>query len=461
MIELKNVTYAYEGDNNLKNISLSINDGECLLITGRSGCGKTTLSRVINGLIPHFYEGTLEGDVIIDEINTKDHTIGDIAAHVGSVFQDPRSQFFTTNTVSEVAFGCENKGYPYGVIADRVHRAFNQLEIGHLYDKDIFTLSSGEKQLIAIASVYAMGSKTIVFDEPSANLDHDHLEIFKSMLTTMKKEGYTLIIIEHRFHYLVDLLDRMILLENGSIKSEHLSKAITSSLIDSLGLRTLNPNIDIPDITKEQDLFSLKQVSFSYGNKKILDRYHLTGHKDEIIAITGGNGTGKTTLAKLICGLLQPSKGTIHLNGKRKIDRLKSSYFVMQDADYQLFTNSVYNELTLGNKHPDEEKIHQLLDALDLMEYIDQHPATLSGGQKQRLTIAVGILKQADVIIFDEPTSGLDGKSMRLVSQLIKKHAKDKVILIISHDDEFINLTCNRRIHLGSKNDELRKIKTS
>ena len=172
-ITLDKVTFQYAGKDSdaIHSVDLDIHEGEFVLLTGRSGCGKTTVARLINGLIPHFYEGELEGTARIGGTETREMGIGEIGRIVGSVFQDPRSQFFMTDTTSEVAFGCVNAGLPRNDVAQRVESAFRRMNIQRLRDRSVFELSSGEMQLVAIASCYAMGPSVYVFDEPSANLD--------------------------------------------------------------------------------------------------------------------------------------------------------------------------------------------------------------------------------------------------------------------------------------------------
>ena len=215
-VALDKVTFQYAGKDGdaIRSVDLDIHEGEFVLLTGRSGCGKTTVARLINGLIPHFYAGELEGAARVGGTDTRDLGIGDIGRLVGSVFQDPRSQFFMTDTTSEVAFGCVNAGLPRAEVLERVEDAFRRMGIQHLRGKSVFGLSSGEMQMVAIASCYAMGPSVYVFDEPSANLDMEAVEALRKALSELKREGKTVIVLEHRLFYLSSLIDRMVVIED-------------------------------------------------------------------------------------------------------------------------------------------------------------------------------------------------------------------------------------------------------
>lgn len=222
MIILKDLSFTYENsreDSQLRRIDLQVQKGEMILLAGKSGCGKTTLTRVLNGLCPQFYPGNLTGSYLLDGQDALKMPVHQLGTMVGSVFQDPRSQFFTTNTTDEIALGMENIPLERAVMHRRVQDVCAQMNIKRLLERRIFPLSSGEKQLVAIASVCAMEPKVIVLDEPSANLDSDATVRLGALLYRLKEAGHTIVLSEHRFHYVRDSFDRLIFMENGGISA--------------------------------------------------------------------------------------------------------------------------------------------------------------------------------------------------------------------------------------------------
>ena len=463
MIHIQNVSFTYEQADtpSLKNINLSVKTGECVLLCGKSGCGKTTLIRLLCGMLPDFYNGVFTGSVSVKGIDPVTAPMYEIAKTVGTVFQNPRTQFYTVNTTSEIAFGCENFGMEPKLIRDRVYETADALHINSLLDRNIFQLSGGEKQKIAFASIYAVNPDIYVLDEPSSNLDNHAINELRSMLQFLKAHGKTIVIAEHRIRYLKELADRAVYMKEGQIEKEYTMQELDSMSIAErmeTGIRPVSLG-GFSSIIKEQSESSgdiggkasiqMKDVCFSYAKYKgqssltIPDACFPAG---TVIAVTGNNGAGKSTLVSVVGGLLKNKKGTVKLNGNIQSakERLFVSYMVMQEVNHQLFTDSVKEEIVLGVKNPDEGALNAVLTKMDIERLKDRHPMTLSGGQKQRVAIAAAVFCKKKILIFDEPTSGLDFFHMMQTAELIKTlKADDTYIFVITHDYELIAAACD------------------
>lgn len=461
-VRLENVSFQYQSTNepNISNIDLFIQEGEFVVLTGESGCGKTTITRIINGLAEKFYEGKLKGKVTVLGRSISEYSLYEIGKSVGSIFQDPKSQFFASITEDEIAFGCENYGIAYEEMELRVSEAVEQINGNNLRGKEIYPMSSGEKQKIAVASVHAVNPKIYVFDEPSANLDMYSVEALKDLMKKLKKEGHTIIVAEHRLYYLMELADTFYYMKKGHIETVWTAGeliALTDSDRKKYGLRvadikTIQP--DSFDRIGKKEMLAVQNLTFAYKKDIIFRNISFRAFAGDLIAVVGHNGVGKTTLSHILCGIKKENDGKIFIEGMetgpRK--RKKSVYFVMQNTDCQIFGDSVLEELKLSGKSATDEQLGNLLNLYGLRELEEQHPATLSGGQKQRLTLAVSDRIDTPILILDEPTSGLDYHSMERISAHLKELAGEgKTIFVITHDYEFAAMTCSSVLFFESK----------
>ena len=440
VVEGKNISFEYRDSlEGIQNVNFVLQPGEVILVTGNSGSGKSTFLKCLNGLIPRVVEGKLQGEILLNHQNTKDMSMAEISRHISSVFQNPRSQFFTTNTTSELVFSMENYGLDKAVMEERIQKVCALLQIQYLLNRDIFQLSGGERQMVAIASAMMMGQQIILLDEPSANLDYHKTYVFRGLVEKLKQEGYTVLIADHRFYYLSGLINRVFLFDDGKMQIFDSEQAFKESSYDTRSFDLFAMNIPFQTACeKKEKVLSLVDISY----KDILQDITLDFFTNEVTAIIGTNGVGKTTLARILCKSISCTHGKI-------IGEMP--FYIMQDADYQLFGTSVQAELEIADHKIKQKDIQDVMDYFQLTKYADTHPFSLSGGQKQRIQVALGILSNRKVIIFDEPTSGLDLLSMRRVAREIQELKKKACVIVISHDYEFIRHISDRVLYLKNK----------
>ena len=454
LLKAKNLNFRYDEDNSsvLENIDLEIYEGELVVITGLSGCGKTTLTRILNGLISNHYNGILNGEVKLLDKNLMDYRKGELAKYIGNVFQNPSDQFFATIADEEVAFVGENLGMPLDKLKLKTKETFEKMGISDLMDRKLSELSGGQKQKVAIASTLLYDTKIIFFDEPSSNLDYHGILQFKDILSNLRKMGKTVIIVEHRLFFLNDLYDRLIYMKNGTIERIFSRGELTEDACKEYGLRAINykslkaENLVCP----QEQALEVSGLNIKIGNNELITNLYFSLNSGEIMAIIGQNGIGKTTLGKTLSGLIKNNGKTSY--GKNKKERLKNSYYMMQDVDYQIFFDTVENELLQKDRINDNgylDRLRKELKHIDLWENRYDHPQNLSGGQKQRLALLTACLSGRKLIILDEPTSGLDYKRMNDISQIIKRYSKTYPFAIITHDIELIFKVCNSVLMLG------------
>ena len=466
----------------LQDITLSMKEGECLLLTGESGSGKSSLIHAVNGLAYQYYNGKSRGKLLFQGEDLSSLPIYKIALRIATVFQNPKTHFFNINTTRELLFTMENMGLNRAEMDKRMEALLSIFPIEKLLGRNIFALSGGEKQILALASAYLSGCPFLVLDEPSSNLDEGSIAVLKTMLHTLKEKGMSILVAEHRLYYLMDFVDRVAFLEKGRL-SKLFSREDFLTLPEenskALGLRDRNkPSLSLPEWKNEGELRYDKEegfASFSFG---------------KIYGIVGENGIGKSTFLRKLSGLENERGSHFSLFGKEltKRQRLALSAMVMQDVNQQLFGDSVEEEMELGKtgkkrclalpamktietaeetttQEQNKEKRHnttkeELLNALGLSELKDRHPMSLSGGQKQRLAIAATLYQEAKLFFFDEPTSGMDQKNMLRIARLLKSAIReDRIFFIVSHDYAFLQEVADEVVEISLLNPSLQRVK--
>ena len=459
MIQIDHVTFSYGGENEsaggIQDINLNIEDGQFVVLCGESGCGKTTITRLINGLIPHYYEGKMNGEVWVNGAKVSEQPLYDTAKTVGSVFQNPRSQFFNVDTTSEITFGCENLGQPEQSIRNRLEKTVQDFRLEKLMGRNNIHLSGGEKQKIACAGVSIMEPNVLVMDEPSSNLDASSILALRATLAFWKSQGKTIIISEHRLYYLRGLADRFIYITAGEVEKDYSAaefERLTEQQRTDLGLRAFILENLLPPETVQQTGKQMELCNFNFAYKNEPKTLHIREDKipaNRIVGIIGNNGAGKSTFSRCFCGL-EKRCGKVIWNGKtyHPKDRLNTCYMVMQDVNHQLFTETVLDEILISMEEENQEQAEEILSKLDLTDFKDRHPMSLSGGQKQRVAIASAIASKRSILFFDEPTSGLDYKHMKEVANILRQVRDAGITLyVITHDLELILDCCTDIVH--------------
>lgn len=453
MLSLQNLVLEFDGESILENINLNFKPGEVTVITGHSGTGKSSLLKVINGIIPEYDCGDVKGDILYNDKSLLEMSILERSKFISTVFQNPKTQFYCIDSTDELAFQLENRCIERNLILDKIHYYSDVLDSKDLLDKNIFELSGGEKQLIAITASAISENEIILLDEPSSSLDYESIENLKRAIIELKKRNKIIIIVEHRLFYLKDIVDKLCVIENKTFKEymkEYFSDDFFERVSEKYNLRNFNEISKCDFLNRQYEKVDMlgKNTLSNFDNKSITClHFKKTYDKNTIFDfsisfntgmnfIIGQNGVGKSTFINLLMGIIK-GKGEVFYKGEKLKKRYENIFAVMQDVNYQLFTESVWQELGTVTKQDDLK--NEALRKVHLFNKKEMHPSSLSGGEKQRLLLAMSMVSQKPIIIFDEPTSGLCKMQMDILIEFLNQMvAQGKTIIIITHDFEFI-----------------------
>jgi energy-coupling factor transport system ATP-binding protein len=451
MIEMDPFSFTYGGSTLpvLKDVNFKVKEGEFVIVVGLSGSGKSTLCRALNGLIPHFYGGSVTGTVIVDGQETRTSSTAKLANTIGMVFQDPENQLVMTNVENEMAFGMENLALAKREMTERVNYYSRYFDIERFFKRFIPELSSGEKQKVALASVLAMRPKYIILDEPTSQLDEETAALFLDFLHKLNREqGVAIILIEHRLERCLRFARRIVLMEEGCIAADG-SPGEVLPILKRKGLIA-----DFIRNVKENGhsdiILSARNLHFAYGQTPILQSLDLDVMGNEVVAITGANGCGKSTLLKHLNGLLRPKQGSVELFGKNIVKSTTASMakeigYLGQNPNNYLFEETLQKELefTLKNLkiHKDQwvERMDWVLGVLDLERFRHSFPRDLSCGERERAALASILVGKPKILILDEPTRGMDyWNKMKLAAILESLKGQGMTTILVTHDYRFV-----------------------
>ena len=505
MISFKNFSFKYNNvvDKTLKNIDLTINKGEKVLIVGPSGSGKSTLSHCINGLIPFSYNGEIEGELIIDNIKPYEESLSDVSKKVGTILQDQDSQFIGLSVGEDVAFNFENNAMPLKEMKVKVIDALELVNMVDFIDHSPYELSGGQKQRVSLAGVLGSDAEVLLFDEPLANLDPaSGKEIMQLINDIHEKTNKTIIIVEHRIEDVLEQpFDKVIVVNKGKVQGFGTpDEILKSDLLKNNGLREplyleamklagcdISGSENLKDLTnideknkevlknwfnnetsnkdsiiKEEKILEVKNLAFSHdGIKNTINDVSFHLNKGEILAVLGNNGAGKSTLCRLITGILKPQKGSIFLNNQCidswSIKQKGSAIgYVMQNPNQMISQHMIKDEIALGlkcrnySKEEIDKKVEEVLKICGLYPYRNWPVSALSYGQKKRVTIASILAINPQVIILDEPTAGQDYKHYTEFMEFIKELSAQGIsIILITHDMQLTLEYCHRAVVLS------------
>lgn len=458
MIKVTDFSFRYHGKNRsaLEHISLTIPKGEMLVIAGPSGCGKSTLALALSGFLFQQDYGEYLGSLNYYDEDISKIPLFDMADNISLVQQNPEDQFCTLTVMDELAFGLENRCMEENEIVERIHWAMGVVQASDLLDRDLATLSGGEKQKIVIASMLAGRPEVLILDEPTSNLDpQSTANLFEVVNNLRQVSGLSIIIIEHKLKQLIPYSPRMIRMDQGKVIENTYLTPSTAEITPPI-----KQPIEGLQQSNLEEVVNLKGVTVSYDQRSVLQDINLSISTGEFISLMGANGSGKTTFLLCLTGLLPIEQGSITLLGmdikdSSVQDNARSLGFVFQNPDHQLFTDSVWKEAILAPENfkiPSsqfETETMQLLKDFELKSHLDIHPNKLSFGEKRRLNLTSILSYRPKVILLDEILIGQDVANAVILLDILKQFSLNGgVVILANHQPELVNRYATRTIFL-------------
>ena len=498
-ITLDGVGFAFPGlQPLLRDVNLKVGEGEVVALVGPTGCGKSTLLHICAGVIPHFITGELTGEVHIFGTNTKETSLARIAADIGTVTQDPENQLFNLIVADEIAWGMENRGFERAEIRRGLDGALDFFRIPHLRDRITYDLSGGEKQRVVLSANYAPAPRLFILDDPTSQLDPIGAQQVLTGIQALAESGHTILVVESKLEEIWSLVDRVLLLHNGTIELDapraeldrHLDAFIEANVplpqLVELGARLRERGVSVPALPPDPDGAAalldgvrvkavpahepavpsgkpprvvVDNINYTYPpprRTEALKEIRLEVPAGAVLGVVGQNGSGKTTLARCLSGHLKPTSGAVRIDGKdvRRMsvrNRAATVGYVFQNPDHQIFKDPVvedviYGPMNLGATRPEATRTaERVLRALDLWDVRDVHPFRLSKGGRQRLAIAAIAVMQPPVMIIDEPTTGQDLQESHAIMSLLVDLAREvgQTVIVITHAMHLVAEHCD------------------
>jgi energy-coupling factor transport system ATP-binding protein len=456
----------------IEDISFSLPAGELMLIAGPSGCGKSTLLKCLNGLIPRSYPGVVSGEIKLEGLSIANLTLRDLAQHVGTMLQDPDKQILGSTIEQEIAFGMENLCVPRKEMIRRTQEVLQRLHLEKYQKRATHALSGGQRQQVAAAGILVMQPSIFLFDEPFANLDARAVNELETLITALRAEGRTVIIVEHRVEEALQLKpDKVLLMREGhqvffgdteeflKVADPEQVKLPIQSTLDRMNDPSQASTVLVrpivtgqhsqlqPDKRDDAPILTFDDVHYRYNlfSEEILHGISCNVRRGETIALLGPNGAGKTTLVKQALGLLRPSKGTVRLYGEDtrtlSVAQLAARIgYVFQSPSAMLFAPTVRKEISFGPdnlRFPREridEFVQEAAQALNILQFAERSPFALSFGQQKRVAIASVLAMQGKILLLDEPTAGQDYRSYIAFMEYLRSLPTLDALLFITHD---------------------------